>query len=79
MKTPERRHFRRSGVFIVSFEHISHLFSSASIVDFEQANLSWSWFEIGEKGKKCITRVNRHVKLRWYHIHFCNGLHHQLR
>ena len=26
MKTPERRHLHRSGVFIVNFEHISHLF-----------------------------------------------------
>ena len=26
IKTPERRHWRRSGVFIVSFEHISHFF-----------------------------------------------------
>ena len=25
IKTPERRHWRRSGVFIVNFEHISHL------------------------------------------------------
>ena len=25
IKTPERRHCRRSGVFIVNFEHISHL------------------------------------------------------
>ena len=24
-KTPERRHWRRCGVFIVNFEHISHL------------------------------------------------------
>ena len=24
-KTPERRHWRHSGVFIVDFEHISHL------------------------------------------------------
>ena len=24
-KTPDRRHWRRSGVFIVNFEHISHL------------------------------------------------------
>ena len=29
---------RRSGVFIVNFEHIS-LFSSVSIVDFEQVNV----------------------------------------
>ena len=26
IKTPERRHWRRSGVFIVDFEHISHFF-----------------------------------------------------
>ena len=25
INTPERRHCRRSGVFIVNFEHISHL------------------------------------------------------
>ena len=25
IKTPERRHWRRSGVFIVNFEHIAHL------------------------------------------------------
>ena len=25
IKTPERRHWRRSGVFIVNFEHIPHL------------------------------------------------------
>ena len=25
IKTPERRHWRRFGVFIVNFEHISHL------------------------------------------------------
>ena len=25
MKTPERRHWRRSGVYVVNFEHISHL------------------------------------------------------
>ena len=24
-KTPERHHWRRSGVFIVNFDHISHL------------------------------------------------------
>ena len=26
IKTPERRHWRHSGVFIVNFEHISHFF-----------------------------------------------------
>ena len=33
--------WRCSGVFIVNFKHISHLFSSISIVDFEQVNFSW--------------------------------------
>ena len=26
IKTPERRQWRRSGIFIVKFEHISYLF-----------------------------------------------------
>ena len=29
------------GVFLVNFKHIPHLFSSVSIVDFEQANICW--------------------------------------
>ena len=39
MKTPERRHWRRSGVFIVNFEHISYF--SFFIVDFQQVNANW--------------------------------------
>ena len=31
---------RRSGVFIVNFEHISHLFLIQSL-NFEQVNVSW--------------------------------------
>ena len=40
IKTPERGQgqWRRSGVFIVNIEHISHL-SSALIVNFEQVNV----------------------------------------
>ena len=30
-----------SGVFIVNFEHISHLFLGVYIIDFEQVNVSW--------------------------------------
>ena len=37
IKSPERRHWRRSGVFIVNFEHFSRFFS---IVEFEQVNVS---------------------------------------
>ena len=40
-KTPEQHQWRRSVVFSVNFEHILHLFSSASIVEFEQVNVSW--------------------------------------
>ena len=35
------RQWRCSDVFIINFEHISHLFSSVSIVEFEQVNVSW--------------------------------------
>ena len=37
IKKPERRHLRRSGVFIVKFEHISRCYS-VSIVNFEYVN-----------------------------------------
>ena len=40
IKTRERRR-RRSGVFIVSFEHISRLFYSVSIVNFEHVIAGW--------------------------------------
>ena len=42
IKTPERRHWRRSCVFIVNFEHIFTPFSSVFIADFEQVNVDWS-------------------------------------
>ena len=37
IKTPEQRHWHRSGIFIVNFEHISHLFL-VFIFNFEQVN-----------------------------------------
>ena len=46
-KTPKQRHWRRSCVFIVNFEHISHLFLCVFIVDFEQVNISWGEAFIG--------------------------------
>ena len=39
--TLELRDCGCSGVFLVNFEHILHLFLSVSIVDFEQVNVSW--------------------------------------
>ena len=38
IKTPDRRQWRRSGIFIVNFEHISSCSSSVSIVTFEHVN-----------------------------------------
>ena len=35
IKPPKRRQWRRFGDFIVNFEHISHLCSGVSIVNFE--------------------------------------------
>ena len=35
------RHWRRSGVFIVNIEHISHLVLVASVVTFEHVILGW--------------------------------------
>ena len=41
IKTSERCHWGRSGVSIVNFEYISHLFDSVSIVNFEHVITSW--------------------------------------
>ena len=40
VKTPERRHWRHSGVFIVNLEHFRPC-SSVSIVNIEQVNTGW--------------------------------------
>ena len=41
LKFNNKNTWRDSGVFIVKFEHIAHLFLYVSIVDFEQVNVSW--------------------------------------
>ena len=41
IKTPERCHWRRSGHFIVIFEHISHLVLCVSIANFEHVIAGW--------------------------------------
>ena len=45
IKTPERRQWR---AFIIKFEHIllGKGFPSASIVNFEQVNVSWVWYQL---------------------------------
>ena len=47
IKTSERHHWRRSNVFLVNFEHSSHLFLVFLLLTFEKVNVSW---EFGKKG-----------------------------
>ena len=51
IKTPERREWRRSAVFIVKFEHISHLVLVDFFVKFEQVNAHRD--EMHQKVSKC--------------------------
>ena len=44
IKTLEQRQWRRSAVFIVNFELISHYYSGASIVHLEEVNAGWVEF-----------------------------------
>ena len=55
VKIPKRRHWRRSVVFIVNFEHISH-FVLVSIVNFEQVNVGW--VSSNEKTLNTLTKKN---------------------
>ena len=50
---PQRRHWRRSGIFIVNFEHISHL------VNFELINAGW----VMTRFKYIITRSIKNTKI----------------
>ena len=68
IKTPKRRLWRRFGVFIVNFEHISHLCSSISVVKFEQVNAGWelafvSCFPVKFLGKPVFNRNHRWLLL----------------
>ena len=66
IETPERYQWQWSGVFIVYFEHISHLFC-ASIVDFEQINVTWAeLFEISVKFE-CVSLGIKFCSIIYYH------------
>ena len=45
IKTPERRHWRRYGILIINFEHISHFV----LVNFELVNADWV-YKHGKRG-----------------------------
>ena len=42
INTRKRRQWRRFGVFIVNFEHISHIFSSVFVVNFGHVIAGWA-------------------------------------
>ena len=42
VKPTKQRYWHHFGGFIVNSEHISHLFSSVSILNFEQVNAGWA-------------------------------------
>ena len=52
IETLEQSHQNDAGGFIVNVEHISHLCSSVSVVDFEHVNAGWGalvpicWYDI---------------------------------
>ena len=60
-KTLEQRHQRRSGVFIVNFEHNSHLFFSVFFVNFEEM-LTQQTFTCSNSTKKHQEKVSNMFK-----------------
>ena len=54
IKMPERRQWRRSGIFIVNFEHFTPCFI-VSVVKFEHVIASW----VGEQGAAIIFKVKK--------------------
>ena len=59
--TPEQRPWRRSGVFIVNCEHISQLFSSASVVEIFVGYILFT-VSIIKKEKRNQISDNNHLK-----------------
>ena len=57
IKTPERRQWRRSGVFIVNFEHISHLAPccNVSAFNFEHVIAGWPAFSFSPLLNEILT------------------------
>ena len=88
IKTPERRHWRRSSVFTVNSEHISHhvpvfvlLTSSRQIVlvfqdIIEEDNLDWwsKYFASADEIEKCGKFLEKgHKTIQVIKSYVCNG------
>ena len=54
----EQRHCPCSGVFIVNFEHILHLFTSVSIGNFEKVNVNWDLFTVNNRQTRTLTQTS---------------------
>ena len=60
IKTPDRRHWPRSGVFIVNFTYFTR-YSITSNVDFEQVDVSYGpvlWISIYPKAENIMTLLS---------------------
>ena len=67
LKTPEQCQWRRYGVFNVNFEHVSYLFSSASIVVFKQVNVCL----LGKDVSVCLLlALKRYVPKAYVRVEF---------
>ena len=83
IKTPERHHWRRSGVFIVNFQHISDLFIVFLLFTLNQVNISWvhalqwSLLYVFKKifSNKRLFSVANHLKWHFPPFPFCWALH----
>ena len=64
IKTPERRHWRRYGVFIVNFEHISHFFQMFLLLTLNKQMLA----------KLVLLHAERQLVQKWLSLLTCKGV-----
>ena len=82
IKPPKRRQCCRFCGFIVNFEHISHLCSSSSIVNFEHVIAGWvTWIRLLALFFALVTNMQMKVALHlsvikafWFHFVCCKWL-----
>ena len=75
-KRCERRQWRRSGVFIINFEHISHLFLVFLFFDFEQVTVRWILLFVYYKNGILSLLISEYslfpviqiALLNWFHV-----------
>ena len=58
IKTPLRRQWRRSSVFIFNLERISHLLLLFRLFYFEQVNVSWVWSRMAASSNLSNCKIN---------------------